>query len=109
MAATLKNVNRAVTCKINVLKPLSSGVALRHHAEVVKAERTDGCTGAIANHENEVERVNIITVRIVQLKTAETDSSVSDLLVANANDLPPHLESLLEESVVGIRKSNNPL
>ncbi|KAH3706090.1 hypothetical protein DPMN_065470 [Dreissena polymorpha] len=101
VVATLVNINRAVTCKIKVLNPFSTGVAMRQDAEIGKADRIDCCAGVIANEENESERDNITTVRRVQLKTAETDSSVKDLPVANAKDMPPHLKSLLEESVVG--------
>ncbi|KAH3771590.1 hypothetical protein DPMN_172915 [Dreissena polymorpha] len=61
----------------------------------VTSERTDGCTWVIANEESEGERGR------VQLKTVETDSNITDLLVANAKDMPPHLKSLVEESVVG--------
>jgi len=101
MAATLVNINRAVTCKVKVLNPFSTSVTLRHHAEIGEAERIDCCTGVIANEENEGERDNITTVRRVQLMTVEKDSRISDLPVANAMDVPPHLKSLFEESVVG--------
>ncbi|KAH3840505.1 hypothetical protein DPMN_113955 [Dreissena polymorpha] len=100
MAATLVNINRAVTCKVKVLNPFSTSVTLRHHAEIGEAERKDCCTGVIANEENG-ERDNITTVRRVQLMTVEKDSRISDLPVANAKDVPPHLKSLFEESVVG--------
>jgi len=100
MAPTLVSVNTAGTCKVNVLKPFSTGVALRHDAEVGKAERTDCCTAVIANEENECERYNITMVRRVQLNSAETDSSITDLTVANAKDVPPHLKSVSEEFVV---------
>jgi len=97
---TLKNVNRAVTCKVNVLKPFSTGVALRHEAEIGKAKGVGGCTDVIANEQNEGERDNITMVRRVQLNSDETDSSITDLTVANAKDVPPHLKSVSEESVV---------
>ena len=45
MAATLVNINRAVTCKVKVLNPFSTSVTLRHHAEIGEAERIDCCTG----------------------------------------------------------------
>ncbi|KAH3711575.1 hypothetical protein DPMN_071246 [Dreissena polymorpha] len=88
MAATLVNINRAVTCKVKVLNPFSTSVTLRHHAEIGEAERIDCCTGVIANEENKGERDNITTVRRVQLMTVEKDSRISDLPVANAKDVP---------------------
>ena len=97
---TLKNINRAVTCKVNVLKPFSTGVALRREAEIGKAEGVDGCTDVIANEQNEGERDNITMVRRVQLNSDETDSSITDLTVAKAKDVPPQPKSLREESVV---------
>ncbi|KAH3883837.1 hypothetical protein DPMN_007805 [Dreissena polymorpha] len=100
MAATLVNVNRALTCKVRVLNPFLSNVTLRHDADIGEAEKIEKCTGVIAAEENLEEEGNLAKIRRVQLNNVRAHSCSKALPVANENDVPPHLKTLFEQSTV---------
>ncbi|KAH3786978.1 hypothetical protein DPMN_165097 [Dreissena polymorpha] len=99
MAATLVNINRAVTCKVRVLNPFSSNITLRHDAEIGEAEKIEKRTGVIAAEEN-IEEGNLATVRRVQLNNVCAHSCSTVLPVTNEHDVQPHLKTLFEQSTV---------
>lgn len=98
MASTLVDINRSPTCKIRVLNPYSTEVALRQDAEVATAEKIDRIVTTIVEEECEKEKENLSTIKRVTCQQ-QTEIDVRGFSKSSKDGIPEHLGDLFNRSV----------
>ena len=102
MAATLVDLNNAVTSKVRILNPFPTAVSLRQDAVIGAAELVDPDHKIISQAEHNSEEDNYVSIKRIQFedKNMSLSSSIRQLEEDDIS-LPKHLEGLYERSSSG--------